>query len=119
LKTPFFNFSAIVFYYNKAEFIVGEPFKDFIDKRVLNVVFSRNLEPESCIVSTMHYARKYNLAINKRLTRWLKDKYNPRQDFSKYQEKRFGRLEFSAEEIYHFVEDPDMFYKEYMGLKKR
>lgn len=109
LKTPFFNFSSIVFDYVNSEFIVGEPFKNFLDNRVLNVVFSRNLEPESCLISTIHYARKYNLAISDKLSRWLRDKYNENYDYSRFQEKRFGESEFTDEDIGNFIENPEMY----------
>lgn len=123
LKTPFFNFSSIIYDYKKEEFTVGEPFKDFIDNRILNVVYSHNLEPESCLISTMHYAKQYRIGVSHKLSRWLRDNFNVKYDYTKYQVKRYGKREFSLDDIESFINNPNQYAKEnhkrYMPKKLR
>jgi hypothetical protein len=102
-KTSFFNFSSIVFDYKQIQFLDYEKFEDFLNNRIMDVVYSHNIDNACCIVSALHYRKFYNFGISEKLARWLRDKYNPKMDFKTVQIRRFGNVEFSPEEIKELI----------------
>lgn len=104
IRTSFFNFSAIVYDFNYGKFIYGEDFCRFLLRRELDVVYEENPFVESCIVSTIYYAEKYELSIGKKLCHWIVTHYDIDMDFKKVQIRRFGRKNYSNSEIMNFVQ---------------
>lgn len=103
IRTSFFNFSAIVYDFRNESFIYGDDFCRFLLRRELDVVYEENPFVESCIVSTMYYAEKYELSIGKKLCHWIVIHYDDDMDFKQVQIRRFGRQIYPNRVIRNFV----------------
>lgn len=57
-ETAFFNFSSIVYSFNRKEFIVSKHFAKFIKKKEIDLVLAPNLNPELCVVNSLYYTEK-------------------------------------------------------------
>ena len=111
IRTPFFNFSAIVYDVRRRKFIYDTDFLIFYHTKVMNVVNEINPNPALCIVSTMHYAKKYVLGIHSNLLRWILNHSYPNLDYELAQMRHFHTIEFSNKEILEFIEECRLFCK--------
>lgn len=104
IKTPFFNFSAIVYDFNKERFISSPEFDDFFKTRSVNVVNAENPNVALCIVNTIYYSISYNLGIQYGLCRWVSKNYRKELDFEGVQLHHFGRTIYNRVDIRLFYE---------------
>lgn len=107
LETSFFNFSAIVYDYNKEKFIIGRPFLDFLNTNILDVVYEKNPKPDLCIVNTLYYKEKLKCIIGQRLSQWIINQYesNPMMEYDTVQQRHFGKILYDKKKISQFVEN--------------
>lgn len=103
VKTAFFNFSSIVYNINEEKFIYTNEFLKFLDRKELDVVCEDNPIPSLCIVSSYYYQKTRNLSISAHLSEWIKQHYCRESDFIDIQERHFGKLLYSNDEIMNFV----------------
>lgn len=71
LRTAFFNFSAIVFDYNRTHFYYEDDFIYFLKTRMMQVVYEKNPNIPLCIVNSYYYREKYGFGISLELCRWI------------------------------------------------
>lgn len=107
LETSFFNFSAIVYDYNKERFIVGRPFLEFLNTKILDVVYEKNPMPDLCIVSTIYYKEKLKCSVGHRLSQWIINQYesNSIKEYDTVQQNHFGKVLYDKKKISQFVEN--------------
>lgn len=107
LETSFFNFSAIVYDYNKEKFIVGRPFLEFLNTNTLDVVYEKNPKPDLCIVNTIYYMEKLKCRIGKKLSQWIIKQYdnNPLMEYDTVQQRHFRKVLYDKNKISQFVEN--------------
>lgn len=103
LNTVFFNFSAIIFNYNSSRFITSEFFDGFYNKRTMEVVYSYNPFPSSCVVNSFHYSQEYNFTIGKSLRKWI-CKYAQNREYEQQQLRRYGEILYTNDVINAFVD---------------
>lgn len=103
LNTVFFNFSAIIFDYNSPRFITSKYFDAFYNKRIMEVVYSHNPFPSSCIVNSFHYSQEYNFSIGKSLKKWI-CKYAQDREYEQQQLRRYGEILYTNDVINAFVD---------------
>lgn len=98
-ETSFFNFSSVIFDYQKRNFIVSKEFIKFLKKRELDYVLEDNPLPILCLVNILYYSSKYNLKISKRLKLYyIKNFKNySERDFNNIQLKHFKEVIYSYE----------------------
>lgn len=110
LKTAFFNFSAIVFDYNNAKFYYDNAFVDFLESRIMDVVYTKNPNIPLCIINSYYYRDKYGFGLSLNLCYWIflnftmlayKDK--EKRIFDDVQKKHFSKIVVSHEKIKDFV----------------
>lgn len=70
-NSTFFNYSSIVYSLHDKEFIVGDPFIQFYDKREIDIVYEENPYPELCIVNSIYYYNKTNLKLSDKLISYI------------------------------------------------
>lgn len=93
IKTVFFNFSAIVYDYNKQRFIYSEDFLKFYATKTMDIVYGKNPYPTACVVNTCYYAQEYSFTIGKKLRAWI-GKQILGDDIETQQVRRYGEVKF-------------------------
>lgn len=110
LKTAFFNFSAIVFDYNKSKFYYDNAFINFLQNRMMDVVYKNNPNIPLCIINSCYYRGIYGFGLSFELCKWIirnyvlltsnaKTKYN----FDKVQMLHFSKVIIPYEDIKDFI----------------
>jgi hypothetical protein len=102
-KSAFFNFSAIVFDYNKSNFIISKEFCDFYISKKMDVVYKSNPYVESCIVNSFYYAHQYGFGIGDSLKKWILECYSKNADYETVQVNHFGHVIYENEQIESLV----------------
>jgi len=99
-NTAFFNFSSIIYSYNKKKFYHSIYFRRFLRDRKIDVVARTNPNNPLCVVNTFYYSDKFKLEIANNLKEHLyflrkkcKNKYE------QVQLKHFGRILYTNAEI--------------------
>lgn len=95
MSTAFFNFSAIVYDYNKGRFYITDEFCKFYATRVMEVVYAKNPRIATCIVNALYYADKYEFVIGESLRKWVVKYYDSALDYRGAQESRFNSIVYS------------------------
>ncbi len=102
VNTAFFNFSSIVYDFNKQRFIYNDKFVDFYTNKTIDVVNPLNPDKALCIVNTMYYSIKYNLGIRYDLCKWIVDNYRSEYDYLGTQRRHFRKIIFTENQINRF-----------------
>lgn len=95
MGTAFFNFSSIVYDYNKKRFYITDEFCKFFSTHVMEVVYEKNPRIASCIVNSLYYADKYDFVIGESLRKWIVKHYSKDLDYKAAQESRFNKIVYS------------------------
>lgn len=95
MGTAFFNFSSIVYDYNKKRFYITDEFCKFFSTHVMEVVYEKNPRIATCIVNSLYYADKYEFVIGDSLRKWVVKHYNKDLDYRAAQESRFNSIIYS------------------------
>ena len=110
LKTAFFNFSAIVFDYNNTKFYYDNAFVDFLETKIMDVVYLENPNIPLCIINSCYYREKYGFGLSLNLCRWLFVNYirlayvdKRKSIFDDLQKKHFSKIVVSHEQIRELV----------------
>ena len=104
IKTAFFNFSSIVYDYNKRRFIISDDFCRFHEEGIIDVVFPKNPRTDACVVNTLYYAEKLGCRISEKLRRWVVNHYDAQSDYGKMQISRYGSIIYDDNVLKSFVE---------------
>lgn len=104
MNTAFFNFSAIVYDYNRGQFYITDEFCKFYTTHVMEVVYPRNPRIATCIVNALYYADKYEFVIGESLRKWVVRYYDTALDYRTAQESRFNSIVYSDALIRAFVQ---------------
>lgn len=110
LKTAFFNFSGIVFDYNKSQFYYDDAFVHFLENRMMDVVYTKNPNIPLCIINSCYYRENYGFGLSRRLCYWIfinhtflaSDK-KCEEIFNDVQRHHFAKVVISYEQIREFV----------------
>lgn len=103
IKTAFFNFSAIVYDFNRGRFIYDKCFVDFYKTHAMDIQYKENPNIPLCIVNSFYYALKYSFSIKYELCKWIVNNYNENIDFREIQLRHFHNVIFDAEKVYELV----------------
>lgn len=103
MNTAFFNFSSIVYDYNKGRFYITDEFCKFYNTHVMEVVYAKNPRIATCIVNALYYADKYEFVIGESLRKWVVKNYDATLDYRAAQESRFNSIVYSDALIRAFV----------------
>jgi len=103
MNTAFFNFSAIVYDYNKKRFYITDEFCEFYKTHVMEVVYARNPRIATCIVNSLYYADKYEFVVGTSLRKWVARHFDAELDYKSAQESRFGDVHYSDAMIKAFA----------------
>jgi hypothetical protein len=103
MNTAFFNFSAIVYDYNKGRFYISDEFCRFYKTHVMEVVYARNPRIETCIVNALYYADRYEFVIGDSLRKWVVKHYVEGMSFKAAQESRFNEIVYTDELLRAFA----------------
>ena len=103
-ETSFFNINAVAFSLKSNKLLLSEGFKNFLDKRILDIEFKPNPLPALCFIKTYEYILKYKVSLSNKLIDFLATNINSKmiKDFDKIQSKHFGFQKFSIDELSDF-----------------
>ncbi len=104
MNTAFFNFSAIIYDYNKGRFYITDEFCQFYSTHVMEVVYARNPRIATCIVNALYFADKYEFVIGESLRKWVVKNYDVALDYRAAQESRFNSIVYSDSIIRAFAQ---------------
>lgn len=104
IKTAFFNFSSIVFHYNKKKFYYDKVFCKFLHTKAVDVVFPENPNKALCILNTIYYAKNYKFPIAFSLCKWILNNYDENLPFSQTQYSHFSNVVVNDEQRIWFYE---------------
>ena len=102
INTVFFNFSAIVFDFQKEKFIYNQKFLKFLNTYEMDVVNELNPNNALCIINTLYYHHKYGFSIGKNLSKWIRKHFDTHMDFEGVQKSHFGKILYSKSDIEKF-----------------
>lgn len=94
-ESSFFNCSAILYDLREERFYYDVQFRDFLDKKVLDIVYPNNPDEPLCIVNAFYYKEKYNVLFSKRLSDWIREKGETIADFEQVQRRHYGKVLYS------------------------
>jgi hypothetical protein len=98
--TSFFNFSAVLYSLNDKQFYYSKHFLNFLRDKKIDVVFEPNANYQLCIVNSFYYSDRYKMKLSEQLKKLIKKLFNREdKEFSKIQQKHFGRIIYSNDEI--------------------
>lgn len=103
ISTAFFNFSSILYDYNRKRFVISDDFCEFAVEKVMNIVNPDNPSVERCIVNTMYYSDYYEYTIGQSLRKWIVKHYDEKMSFRNAQISRFGEEVMDNQMIKSFV----------------
>ena len=110
LKTVFFNFSAIVFDYNKTRFYYEDDFICFLKTRMMQVVYEKNPNVPLCIVNSYYYREEYGFGLSLKLCKWIFQSYvfmlrneKDEKTFEDVQIRHFHRKVIPYDKLKEFV----------------
>lgn len=103
IKTAFFNFSSIVYHYNKHIFIYDDEVCRFLQNRIMDVVYKQNPDKTLCVLNTIYYARKYRFPLGYSLCKWIVRNYYDEMPFAEVQKRHFHKKIISEESLCWFV----------------
>lgn len=103
IDSAFFNFQAIVYSLRENRFIYHVDFCQFLNTRVMDVVYDRNPNIPLCIVNVCHYWALYRYYISHRLACWLKEHYMENMELYSVQLRHFGQILYTKEFISKFM----------------
>lgn len=103
ISTAFFNFSSILYDYNRKKFVISDDFCEFATEKVMNIVYPVNPSVERCIVNTMYYSDSYEYSIGASLRKWIVKHYDENMSFRNAQISRFGEEVIDDQMIKSFV----------------
>lgn len=110
IKTAFFNFSAIVFDYNNECFYYENAFVEFLETRMMHVVYERNPNIPLCIVNSYYYRETYGFGLSLKLCFWIFLNYKSlvrddknESNFNSVQIKHFHRIIVTYDKLKEFV----------------
>ncbi len=104
-QTAFFNFSAVMFSYNRKEFIYTIHFLRFLRDRKLEMVYGPNPNNALCIVNTFYYSDKFKMKIGAKLKDHIKriSTTNLEQTIE-VQKKHFGKVIYTINDLKTHIE---------------
>lgn len=102
LNSVFFNFSAIIYDFNKRRFIFDDRFCQFLQTRTMDIVYPENPNIPLCLVNILYYHHKYGYSVSLKLARWIKQHYVKGEDLENVQKKHFGCLLYANDYIEDF-----------------
>lgn len=107
--TSFFNFSSIVYDFNKSKFYVSTHFCRFLRDKEIDLVFAPNANLPLCLINSIYYSKKLNLPIAKKLSKHLINIYSrlikTDTNFDEPQLKHFNKVLYTFEEIEKWMEN--------------
>lgn len=103
INTAFFNFSAIIYDYNREKFIYDKHFLQFYKNHAMDIVFDENPNIPLCILNTIYYSFKYDFPIKYCLCKWIVQHYRKNFDFQKVQIRHFKHVFISNNQIVKFI----------------
>lgn len=99
-STAFFNFSSVIYSFNKKKFYYTVHFLRFLRDKELDVVYKPNYNFRLCIINSLYYAKKYNLKISKKLQDYIQYLHSKNHvSYKDVQLKHFGEIIFTDEEV--------------------
>lgn len=104
INTAFFNFSAIVYNYNKEQFIFDDKFVHFFATREMDIVYAENPNIPLCIVNAFYYKGKYRFGLSRNLMNWVRNNYRPDVNYEKVQLRHFGRIVITNSQLNQLIE---------------
>jgi hypothetical protein len=105
-QTAFFNFSAVMYSYNKQQFIYTKHFLRFLRDKKLEMVYAPNPNNALCIVNTFYYRDKLKMKIGEKLKEHIrKISSSNLGQTSSVQEKHFGEILYTEEELKKLIEE--------------
>lgn len=102
IRTVFYNFSAIIYDYNRQHFIYSKDFLKFYASKTMDVVYGKNPYPTACVVNTFYYAQEYSFSIGKRLRVWI-SKQMLGEDIESQQLRRYGEVKYQEAMVRAFA----------------
>lgn len=104
-QTAFFNFSAVMYSYNKQQFIYTKHFLRFLRDKKLEMVYAPNPNNALCIVNTFYYRDKLKMKIGEKLKEHIrKISSSHLGQTSSVQEKHFGEILYTEDELKILIE---------------
>jgi three-Cys-motif partner protein len=92
-NTAFFNFSSIVFHYNKTKFYHTPQFAKFIRDKEIDITYYPNANIPLCVVNSFYYSDKLRLPLGDTLVNYIKQRFRPDEElYEKVQLKHFGKI---------------------------
>ena len=98
--TAFFNFSSIIFHYNKVKFYHTPYFAKFIRDKEIDITYYPNANVPLCIVNSFYYSDKLGLPLGGTLINYIKQRFRPDDEvYEKVQIRHFGVILYDRNEI--------------------
>lgn len=103
IRTAFFNFSSIVYDFNKSKFIFDHSFLEFYKTKAMDIKYGENPNIPLCIINTFYYSLKYSFPIKYKLCKWIVTNYDEDMNFEDIQSHHFKRILFTDYEIKNLI----------------
>lgn len=99
-QTAFFNFSAVMFSYNRKEFFYTIHFLRFLRDKKLEMVYAPNPNNALCIVNTFYYSDKFKMKIGDKLKSHIKRiSITYLEQTIDVQKKHFGKVIYTINDL--------------------
>lgn len=105
-STVFFNATAVIFSLKELKFHYDDKFIDFLNNRILDIVYEQNPSPGFCIVKTYDYCTRYMVELSDRLKEYIVKEFDKNVDkLIEIQKQHYGVVLYSLEELRSFKDN--------------
>jgi hypothetical protein len=101
--TPFFNFQSVIYLFDENKFIYNNAFVEFLENRIVDIVFEKNYLSDLCIINSFYYTDTINIQMSDKLAKYLLANYDYYTDYDKIQLKHFGYIPYTKEILNHKI----------------
>lgn len=104
LHSTFFNFSSILYDFEKKIFIYNSIFSDFLKTKTIDIVLKKNPSEILCVVNIIYYAENYKLNLSNKTKKFFIDKFPIYKniEYENIQKKHFGRVLYNHKDLFRF-----------------
>lgn len=103
IRTAFFNFSAVVYSVDRRRFYIHKSFAQFVNDRVIDILYKENPNVPLCIVNTMYYSQLLQMPLAPELENWIVSHYSMFDNYEIPQLSHWGVIRYSHRDIHLFV----------------
>lgn len=116
LRSTFFNFSSVLYNFQKEKFIYDYRFEEFLKTKTIDIVLEKNISELLCLINIIYYAEKFELSLSNKVKYYFIEKFKNynKQNYENIQLIHFKCIKYDYALLNNFYEN--LKYDFYSGV---